>query len=312
MSHLILDTDGASDDLVALLMASRAVEGPPLSLITTVAGAVDVEQATTNIESILALVGSDTPVAVGAAGPLTRPLENEAAIRAHGPSGVAGAELPPGPRRRTSGPAARAIIEAVRDDPGKVTLILIGPVTNLALALRLDPGIAPLFERVVISSGTVSRPGNVVPAADFNFWIDPEAAHIVLESGAPITLVPWDRYQESAVLTPDELADARANASDAARYLLAANEGIEAITAKITPFDSGLVIGDTIAVAIVQHPNLVTERRAFHTAVETGSALTRGVTVVDVYGVTDNQTNTEVVLGIDRPAFIRILLDALR
>jgi purine nucleosidase len=312
VSHLILDTDGASDDLVALLMASRAAEDPRLSLITTVAGAVDIEQATVNIESILALAGADIPVVIGAASPLTRPLENEAAIRAHGPSGVAGAELPRGPQRRTSGPAAKAIIEAVRSHPGEVTLILIGPVTNLALALRLDPGIAPLFERVVISSGTVSRPGNVVPAADFNFWIDPEAAHIVLESGAPITLVPWDRYQESAVLTPDELASARANATDAARYLLAANEGIEAITARITPFDSGLVIGDTIAVAIVQHPELVTEQRAFHTAVETDSPLTRGVTVVDVYGVTDNQPNTEVVLGIDRPAFMRILLDALR
>lgn len=309
LSQLIIDTDGASDDLIALLIALRDVTGPPLT-ITTVAGAVDVEQATVNVESVLALSGSRVAVVEGAAKPLIRPLENEAALRAHGPSGVHGVDLSRGPRVRSSGPAASAIVDAVRARPGGVTIVCIGPVTNLAIALLADPGIAPLFDRVIISSGTVTAPGNVVPAADFNFWIDPEAAAVVLESGAPITLVPWDRYVESAVLTDAELEQARTNASEAGRLLLETNDGIAKITSQITPHDSGLVIGDTLAVAIAQRPELALEQGSYHVAVETASPLTRGATVVDVYAVTGQQPNVEVVLGIDRPAFIGILLDA--
>ena len=311
MSYLIIDTDGASDDLIAILLGLRNKEGMRISAITLVAGAVEVEQAEANVGSLLGLADADIPLIRGAAKPLIRPLENAAAIRAHGPSGVAGVELPSGSGNSLPGPAAQSIIEAARDHPHKVTVVCIGPVTNLALALRLDSSLASLLENIIVSSGTVTAPGNVVPAADFNFWIDPEAAAIVLSSGARITMVPWDRYVDSAVLSEAGISSTRAAASKVGQLLLDANEGIAEITGSITPHDSGLVIGDTLAVAISQKPELALVTKPFHVAVETASQLTRGVSVVDVYGVTNNETNVDVVLEIDRQAFLPLLIGAL-
>lgn len=305
MPTFVIDTDGASDDLVAVALS--LLTGPPIAAITIVAGAVTLDQATRNVAALVRMLGSDVPIYRGAASPYVRRLENDLA-RAHGPDGVAGVALPSVIAHVSDQPAASALIELVRAAPGEVTIVAIGPLTNIALALALDPSIAKLIREIVVSTGTVTSPGNVVPAADFNAWVDPEALAVVLGSGATITMVPWDLYPRDSVLSAQEVTDLRQRATPLGRLLLEANAGIEAITGQITPSPDGLLIADVIATAIAGRPDLVTRSARMHVAVETASPLTRGVTVVDVYGVTGLDPNVQVVLEIDRARFREVLI----
>ena len=184
---LLIDTDTASDDAVALIMALRSPDVSVLA-ITVVAGNVPVEQATQNALYTVELCASTVPVFSGAAAPLIRPLED--AVWFHGRDGLGDHGYQPAAPTAAAGFAVDAIVRTVAGNPG-IEIITLGPLTNLALALRQWPQLAANVSRCVVMGGAPCCEGNVTPAAEFNFWVDPEAARVVLRSQLPIELVGW-------------------------------------------------------------------------------------------------------------------------
>jgi purine nucleosidase len=197
----LIDTDTASDDAVALIMALRAPD-VEVRAITIVAGNVPVAQAARNALYTAELCGSDVPVYPGADHPLLR--EYVHAEWFHGKDGL-GDHNYPAPRRAPEPThAVEAIVETVRANPG-ITLVTLGPLTNVALALARAPDIAANVARTVVMGGAPCCEGNVTPAAEYNMWVDPEAARMVVRSGLPIELVGWHLCRGAAALDPADL-----------------------------------------------------------------------------------------------------------
>jgi purine nucleosidase len=193
----LIDTDTASDDAVALIMALRAPD-VRVAAITTVAGNVGLEQATRNALYTVELCGADVPVYSGAAKPLVRTHQDASWF--HGRDGLGDHGYTP--TRRTAAPqhAVEAIIQTTEANPGLVWVTL-GPLTNIALALARQPNIASKVSRCVVMGGAPCCEGNVTPAAEYNIWVDPEAARAVLRSGLPVELIGWHLCRGDAALS---------------------------------------------------------------------------------------------------------------
>ena len=190
MRRIILDTDPGIDDALALFLALASPE-VQLEAVTTVSGNVDVAFTTYNALTLLELAGrTDIPVARGCDRPLIRQPFNAAFV--HGDNGLGGLQLPEPSIQPLAAHAIDVIIEKVMAAPGEITLVAIGPLTNIALALRREPRIVQQVREVVIMGGALRVPGNDTPAAEFNIYVDPQAAHIVLHAGWPIRLVSLD------------------------------------------------------------------------------------------------------------------------
>ncbi len=189
-ARIIIDTDPGIDDILALLLAFASPE-VQVEAVTTVSGNVDVEQTTRNALAFLEALGhGDVPVARGSRYPLVRePID---AGYYHGQNGIGEVILPPSRQSMAAQNAAELIVETVKAAPNEITLVAIGPLTNLALALRSAPEIARMVREVVIMGGALRSPGNVTPAGEFNIAADPHAAHVVLHAGWPIRLVALD------------------------------------------------------------------------------------------------------------------------
>ena len=209
--RMILDTDPGIDDAMAILFALRR-PGIRLEALTTVFGNTDVDTATVNALRILELAGrSEIPVARGASRSLLRPF-TKAADHVHGTNGLGGIELPEPRSRPVSETASDLIIRMARENPGEITLCPVGPITNVAVALTRAPEIAGLLREIVVMGSTIFQPGIQgipTPLADANFWNDPEAAQIVLRSGARITLVGMDVTMKVLLTAPMSEAIAR-------------------------------------------------------------------------------------------------------
>lgn len=188
--HIIIDTDPGIDDAMAILFAFKAEALNVLGL-TTVFGNVGIEQSTRNALSLIELAGVNVPVAGGAAAPLQIPLRPHPDF-VHGKDGFGNIGWPAPTREPDSRSAAQFIVDQVRAAPGEVTLITLGPLTNLAMALELDPGIAPLVQEVVMMGGTVHTTGNVSPVAEANIINDPHAADVVFGAAWPVTMIGLD------------------------------------------------------------------------------------------------------------------------
>jgi purine nucleosidase len=185
--RIVIDTDPGQDDAVALLLAFASRDRLDIRLVSTVAGNVELYKVTANALRIRDLAGAaEVPVMAGMAGPMLLPLETAAYIS--GPDGLSGADLPAPASQAAPGHGVDGIIAALRASPrGGMTICALGPLTNIAMALRLAPDIAAHVERLVIMGGAMGL-GNVTPAAEFNFYVDPQAAAVVMASGIPITL----------------------------------------------------------------------------------------------------------------------------
>ncbi|HEY2994771.1 MAG TPA: nucleoside hydrolase, partial [Methylomirabilota bacterium] len=248
----LIDTDPGIDDALALLYAWGS-PGLRLAGITTVAGNVDVEEATRNLFRLIALRRPSPPpvVARGAAAPLARPLVTARGY--HGEDGLGGlTDWPPVTPVLSPLAAADFIVQAARDAGEPLTLIALGPLTNVALALERDRRALGRLARVVIMGGAVDVPGNVTPTAEFNFHVDPEAARQVLEAGLNVDLVPLDATQQ-AVLPRAELESALA------RHPGAFATRCAAFTARGFRMEgtAGMVLHDPLAVAVALDPTLV-------------------------------------------------------
>jgi inosine-uridine nucleoside N-ribohydrolase len=190
MPRILLDTDPGIDDALALFLALASPE-VQLAAVTTVSGNVSVEYTTRNALALLELAGRpDIPVARGCACPLVGSPTSAADV--HGDNGLGGITLPAARQQPLEKHAVDVIIETVMSAPGEITLVPIGPLTNIALALRCEPRLAHMVREVVIMGGALRVPGNITPSAEFNIYVDPSAAQIVLHAGWPIRLVTLD------------------------------------------------------------------------------------------------------------------------
>src|ERR1700761_9645804 len=217
---LLIDTDTASDDAVALIMALRAPEVSVLA-ITVVAGNVSAAQGTENALFTVELCGSQVPVYTGAAAPLSRPHED--AQWFHGQDGLGDHGYRPATRAAEAESAVDAMVRIIAANPG-IELITLGPLTNLALVLQQAPGLAANVSRCVVMGGAPCCEGNVTPAAEYNFWVDPEAARVVLRSRLPIELVGWQLSRGAAVVSGIEREEILALKTKFAEFAIRSNE----------------------------------------------------------------------------------------
>ena len=286
MPHIFLiDTDTASDDAVAIIMALRAPD-VRVAAITTVSGNVPVQQSTRNALYTAELCGADVPVYMGADKPLLRRYEN--ATWFHGRDGL-GDHGYPAPRRAPGKlHAVDAIIETIEANPGLV-LVTLGPLTNVALALAKRPQIASKVSRCVIMGGAPCCEGNVTPAAEYNVWVDPEAARMVMLSELPIELVGWHLCRGDAVLHDNDITRVLALKTDVASFAIECNSHARKAY-KIQTGEDGICLPDPVAMCLALDPS-VGNWSEHYIDVETQSELTRGMTVVDRLNVADDERN---------------------
>ena len=286
---LLIDTDTASDDAVALIMALRSPAVRVIA-ITTVAGNVAVQQATRNALYTAELCSADVPVFMGAEEPLNRP--HQSAHWFHGRDGLGDHDYPLPRKSHEKLPALEAIISTIECHPGLV-LVTLGPLTNIALALQLNPDISSKVSRCVVMGGAPCCEGNVTPAAEYNIWCDPEAARIVLRSGLPIELVGWHLCRGDAVLRPDDIKHVLSFGTPQACFAIECNSRAQEAYLEQTG-EHGISLPDPVAMSIALDPTIVTQQSEHFVDVETSSELTLGMTVVDRLNVAGNDRNRAV------------------
>jgi purine nucleosidase len=285
----LIDTDTASDDAVALIMALRAPDVRVVA-ITTVAGNVPVEQSTRNALYTAELCGMDVPVFPGADKPLRRTYEN--ATWFHGRDGLGDHDYPIPHRQAERLHAGDAIIAAAESHPGLV-IVTLAPLTNVAIAIAQKPEIAKNVSRCVVMGGAPCCEGNVTPAAEYNIWVDPEAAGIVIRSGLPIELVGWHLSRGEAVLHDQDIARILAFNTPLAKFAIECNSHARKAY-KIQTGEDGISLPDPVAMAVALDPSIGMDWSDHFIDVETQSELTRGMTVVDRLNVAGDDRNQEV------------------
>ncbi len=297
---VLVDCDPGHDDAIALLLA---LASPELELlgVTTVAGNQTLEKTTANALRVLELAGrGDVSVAAGADRPLTR--EAYVAASVHGESGLDGPDLPPPQGTAVGRHAADFLAERIASSPQPVTLVPIGPLTNVALLLALHPEARP--ERIVLMGGAIAE-GNTTPAAEFNVWADPEAAQRVFSSGIDVTMIGLD-VTHKALFSQVYVDRLEGRIGTLVSELL---DFYGRYHREVYGFD-GSPIHDAVAVAHVLRPDLV---RTLHrnVVVDTESELCRGRTVVDLWRRTEREPNVHVGVEIAAEAFLDLLVERL-
>jgi purine nucleosidase len=285
----LIDTDTASDDAVALIMALKSPV-VRVAAITTVAGNVDVHQATRNALYTAELCGTDAPVYAGAEKPLLREYQN--ATWFHGRDGLGDHNYPAPRKSPQQKHAVDAIIDTIEAN-AQLTVVTLGPLTNLALALAKRPAIAAKVGRCVVMGGAPCCEGNVTPAAEYNIWVDPKAARIVMLSGFPIELVGWQLSRGGAVLNVRDIAHISGFDNTLSRFAIECNSHARQAYKRQTGED-GIALPDPIAMCLALDPTIGTEWSSHAIEVETQSELTRGMTVVDRLNVTADERNHAV------------------
>jgi inosine-uridine nucleoside N-ribohydrolase len=301
---ILLDCDPGHDDAMALLLALASPEVELLG-VTTVAGNQTLPKTTANALRVLEFAGrDDIPVAAGADRPLVR--VPAVAQDVHGDTGLDGPDLPPPRGTPIDAHAVHFLAERLRGAGRPVTLVPVGPLTNVALLLAQQPGIELHIERIVLMGGAIAE-GNVTPAAEFNIWADPEAAQRVFHSGLDVTMIGLD-VTHAALLTP-AWAERFREAGRVGTFVAELVDFFKQYHARTYGWD-GAPIHDAVALAHAFRPGIVTTER-MNVEVELESELTRGRTVADRWHRTDREPNAEVGVAVDADAFFELLLERI-
>ena len=302
---VILDVDPGHDDAVAIMMACGS-PGLDLLAVTTVAGNATLPKTTRNALRVLSLIGrTDVPVAAGASGPLARELRTAEDI--HGESGMDGPEIPEPTFEAQELGAVEVMADVVQESDEPMTLIPVGPLTNIALFLRKYPELKERLAHVSLMGGSMGL-GNTTPAAEFNIFVDPEAAREVFDSGLQITMSGLDVTHQAGAgaAERDRLRDLGEIGEVVAGFLdffAGAYEGVFGFAAP--------PLHDPVAVAAILEPGVL-KTRPMNVQIECESDLTRGETVCDFHGVTGRRANADVGVELDRTAFFELLHDSLK
>ncbi|MBN9249125.1 MAG: nucleoside hydrolase [Mesorhizobium sp. 61-13] len=305
--RIIIDTDPGQDDAVAILLASGSPELEVVG-ITAVAGNVPLKLTEKNARKICELAGRpDIKVYAGAIRPLMRNLVT--AEEVHGKTGLNGPELPEPKMKLQDEHAVDFIVRTLmEEESGTITLCPLGPLTNIALALIREPKIAPRIKEIVLMGGGFFEGGNVTPAAEFNIFVDPHAADVVLRSGVPIVMMPLD-VTHKALTSAKRIAAVRALGNRVGEATAQMLEFFERFDEEKYGTDGG-PLHDPCVIAYLLKPALF-KGRSCNVTVETASELTMGMTVIDWWGVTKRQKNALVMRDIDSDGFFALLTERL-
>jgi purine nucleosidase len=305
---IIIDTDPGQDDAVAILLALASPAELEVLGIVAVAGNVGVEQNAINALKVVELSGrKDVAVYSGCARPIRRHLVT--AEHVHGDTGLNGPDLPEPKLQLERRHGVDFIIETLmREEPKTVTLCTLGPLTNIAMALIKQPAIADRIAEIVMMGGAYFEVGNITPAAEFNIYVDPEAADVVMRSGAPITILPLD-VTHMIQSTPARLDAIRAlgnRSGQAVHAMLTFSEGFD-----LKKYGwQGAPLHDPTVIAYLLQPDLF-EGRHCNVTIETASELTVGMTVVDYWHVTGRAYNATYMRSGDADGFYKLLTERL-
>jgi inosine-uridine nucleoside N-ribohydrolase len=304
MTSIILDCDPGHDDAIALLLALGSPEIQLLG-VTTVSGNQTVERTTANAIRVLDHVGrSDIPVAAGAPRPLVR--EARIAANGHGETGLDGPELPAPARDPEPEHAIEWIARTLEASPAPVTVVPTGPLTNVALLLARYPGIESRLERIVLMGGAIGE-GNVTPAAEFNIWVDPEAASRVFESPIDLTMVGLD-VTHQALMTPAH-AERLAASGRAGKLVADLYEFYSRFHRRQHGWE-GAPIHDAVAMGHVIDPTLLDTVQC-GVRVDTGPEISRGRTYADLHGRMGWEPRHPVAVGIDAERFLELVVERI-
>ncbi len=304
--RILIDTDPGIDDAAAILLA---LASPEISLegLTVVHGNCSVDQGVTNALAILTLAHAEhIPVARGCDVPLVQP--SLLAPETHGNTGLGYAQLPPPSRGPIQQHAVDFLIERILAAPGEMTIVAIGPLTNLALAIRKEPRIVDAVKEVFIMGGAIRHEGNTTPLAEFNTYVDPHAAHIVYHSGMPITLVPLDVTYQCILLASDVVRLQRIDSpipdflADATRFYMEFHDEYQRI--------EGCIINDPLALALTFMPELC-DYESLYVDLDISGGVAMGKTFADFYRMTDHPPNMKVALKVQARAFIELFLQRM-
>ncbi|MEN3614780.1 nucleoside hydrolase [Plantactinospora sp. ZYX-F-223] len=305
--RLVIDTDTASDDAVALLLAVRT-PGVRIEAVTTVAGNVPLPRASRNALVTLEFASAgNVPVHPGCERPLLRPLET--AVHVHGADGMGGAPLPEPTGTPAREHAVDALLRLARDRGAELTLVALGPLTNIAAALIRDRQLLDRFRHVYCMAGAADACGNISATAEFNVWADPEAAAIVCDAAAceTVTWIGWDASRHDAVMTPDRQRRLCDLDTPLARFAHRVNRSVDHWATEVTGLP-GYDLPDPLAMAVALNPSLVRRAETAHVRVATGDE-TRGQILVDRRR-TAAPANLTLVRRVDSDGFEQMLLDA--
>jgi purine nucleosidase len=304
--RILIDTDPGIDDSLAILLALASPE-VKIEGITTIHGNCSVDQATINALSILELSNAKgITVAKGFPIPFVQP--SLLAAETHGDAGLGYAKLPEPRGRPELRHASDFLIEKVMSNSGELTLVAIGPLTNVAFAIRREPRIVDAVKEAIIMGGTIRYPGNASPLAEYNVFVDPHAAHMVYHSGMRITLVPLDvTYQ--CILTSEDVKQLQKNSSpvssfidDSTRFYMEFHDEYQKI--------AGCAINDPLALALTFAPELC-DYQELYVDVDISGGVSMGKTLADFYGIAKKPANMKIALGVRARDFMELFLERM-
>jgi inosine-uridine nucleoside N-ribohydrolase len=302
--RLIIDTDTAGDDVTSLLIGLLHPNAQ-LDAITICNGNVDFDQQVENALYTVEQAGKTVPVYPGCPKPLVADWVDAAYV--HGEDGMGDSFFPKATRRPEPEHAVDELVRRIGELPGELNVLVQAPLTNIAAAVTRDPSIAQKVKRLWVMGGGV---GNVTPAAEFNFYVDPEAAKIVFKAGFPITLFTWTVTLTHGVFFDDDLARIEAVDTPLARFY-------RQVTRKAEEFERSMGVPgtthpDSMTCAAIVEPSLVRKTREVYVDIETQGDLTRGYSSIDVLGALGREPNCTLVEDFDTQAFLELFLGILQ
>ena len=306
MECIVIDSDPGIDDAHAIMLAA-AHPDIQIEAITTVAGNVNIEQATANALRILDLVNKDAPVFRGAGDGLVVNTPHRAT--SHGVDGLGDCGFPYSSRSIEREPAPLALVRLANSAPGEITLVALGPLTNLAIAVKIDPELPKKLKRTVVMGGAYLAKGNSwIPAVEFNFYVDPEAAYVVLNEWDEITIVPWETSIRHA-LNPDDVEKLGSFQTPRSEFFRKSttNRFVEQISGPPALHES-----DSLAMMVAIEPDSIECEEHRYAQIELGGASTRGALVVDWYQLHQKPANVRIVTGINQARFMCLLEQACK
>ncbi|WP_373896297.1 nucleoside hydrolase [Virgibacillus sp. CBA3643] len=312
MRRVIIDTDTAGDDTIALLTALHhfKVEG-----VTITGGNVDFDQEVENALYTIQVANLEeyVPVYKGYERPIiaTGEQQHQTVEDVHGRDGMGGSFFEKAKQRPETGHAIDFIIEKVKANPSEISLLGIAPLTNIAMAIKKDPTIAKDIPHIYIMGGTNNSLGNITAAAEYNFYVDPEAARLVLHSGIPITMVGWDMCTKYSIMDDNDHQEIEQLATSGPEFFIRINRVVKKFNKEVHRLN-GTTHPDTLLVAIAANESLMTASTNYYVDIETKGELTRGYNMVDINNRSGKEPNVRVCEAVDRELFKEDLLQVLK
>jgi purine nucleosidase len=328
LKKFIIDADTGSDDAVAILLA---LQDPSVEVlgISVVSGNVPLKQGIKNTISTADIANKKVKIYAGAKKPLKRgfkeihELENflkhvksldsssASGQCVHGVDGMGDIGVIPSTEDYEEKDAIDFIVDTVNNHPNEITLVTLGPLSNIALAIQKDTSISDKILHCYVMGGTSDGTGNVSAAAEYNIWVDPEAAKICFESGMNITMVGWDNSYKYAMLKEEEIKTLRALNSKLANFSIDIQKTLIDLTFESYGF-FGFDLPDPITMAIALDDSIIEESEQLHVIVDTRDGITRGQTIVDYFDVEEKQQNIRVVKKSSKEKFLSLLGELLK